>query len=245
MSPRWFLGNDVVDTGHRGGLGKAQDDRFLARVCSEEERDRVRSSPDPDRALWAHWAGKEAIFKSASKALGAPPIFHHSSFRVTFREKALRGFLESPLSADKGALLGEGSYQDLSFAISVEGVGSSIHAVSWLVREDSSTPAYQAVSKESPESTRGPKTGFENRFSAKEWACITHRASALARIEVRRAIGDALELSEQSLEVRCGPGLPGRRIPSVWFGKKEIPLDLSLSHHGRFLAWAFLVTADS
>lgn len=240
MSPRWHLGNDVVDTLHRGSFGKAGDERFLARVCSAFEQDRVRSSPDPDVALWVHWAGKEAIYKSASKALGAPPTFHHSSFHVVFPERGLRDLLASPAPDPSPLLLGEGAYQDLSFRISVERIGSSVHAVSWLDRAKGETPGFNSICLESRGETRGPVEGFEDRFSPGEWGCITHRASALTRLEARRAISATLGVPEEGLEIRCGPGMPGRRIPSVWLGGEEIPLDLSLSHHGRFLAWAFL-----
>ena len=37
------------------------------------------------------------------------------------------------------------------------------------------------------------------------------------------------------------PVNPGRRIPKVFLRGKEIPADLTLSHHGRLLAWAFLI----
>lgn len=240
MNPRWYLGNDVVDTGHRGGRGRAKDDRFLARVCSPSEHDRVRSSSDPDRALWIHWAGKEAIYKSTSKALGAPPVFHHSSFRVTFPKGVLESFLLGPSSQSPPTLMGTGTYEDLTFALSVEELGPSVHAVSWLNQGGAESPRFQAVAQESAQAPRGPKDPLEPHFSPGEWGCITHRASALTRIETRRAIARSLGVSEEVLEIRCGPGLPGRRIPSVWSRGEELPLDLTLSHHGRFLAWAFL-----
>jgi hypothetical protein len=49
-----------------------------------------------------------------------------------------------------------------------------------------------------------------------------------------------LGVPEGDLEIGCGPGQPGRRIPKVLLRGEEIPVDLSLSHHGRLLAWAFL-----
>jgi hypothetical protein len=240
MTGLWQLGNDVVDTLHLAGAGKARDARFLARVCSPEEQDAVRSCPDPDAALWVHWAGKEAIFKSASKVLGTPPVFRHPLFRVAFPEETFNALVRRG-SPDPGPpLLGTGEYLDLRFGLSVERRGDSVHAVSWISRGGDGAPEFFAGCRESTEGTRGTASGLQESFSALEWECVTHRGSALARVLARKALASARQIPEETLEIRCGPGPPGRRIPSVWMGGKELPVDITLSHHGRFLAWAFL-----
>lgn len=236
----WHLGNDVVDTSHRGSSGKGTDPRFLARVCVEEERDVVLSSSIPDMALWTHWAGKEAIFKSTCKALASQPPFHHPLFRVHFRPEALEALIHPGPQARVPGLVGAGSYEDLRFHISVERRGRAVHAVSWMGGTHIIQPQVHSGCVESPEDTRGRATGFRNRFSALEWECVTHRASALTRVMARRALATAHDVPEAAVEIRCGPGLPGRRIPSVWLHGRELPVDLTLSHHGRFLSWVFL-----
>jgi hypothetical protein len=236
----WHLGNDVVDLHHHGGADRARDGRFLARVCSPEEEGLVRASPNPDIALWVFWTGKEAIYKSTSKALGTPPVFHHTRFRVAFSEGDLLDFLVRSPDLRKIPLAGSGSYGDLSFRLLVERTDSSVHAVSWIHRPGRATPEYLSHCREWQDQTRGPATGLEEHFSAPEWKCVTHRASALTRILAKEGLAEALGVSADLLEIRCGPGAPGRRIPSVWLAGDELPVDLSLSHHGRFLAWAFL-----
>ena len=244
MSPRmtnpWHLGNDVVDLHHQGGVNKARDGRFLARVCSPDEERVIRASQDPDVALWVHWAGKEAVYKSASKALGSPPVFEHPLFRVAFPEPGLSDFLARRPARPGVSLAGSGTFGGLSFRLLVERGVSSVHAVSWIRYPDREGPAYRSHCQEWGEETRGPSVGLEPHFSAIEWTCVTHRASGLTRIMARKALAEALGVVESSLEIRCGPGSPGRRIPSVWLDGKELPVDLSLSHHGRFLAWTFL-----
>jgi len=240
MTAPWHLGNDAVDLHHHGGLDKARDARFLARVCSPEEEDVIRSSPDADTALWVHWAGKESIYKSVSKALGSPPVFHHPRFRVAFPEGALPDFLSPRPTPGELLLAGSGTYGDLHFQLLVKGTESFVHAISWMDRPGRGSPEVLAQCEKWPDGTRGPAQGLEEHFSAMEWACVTHRASGLTRILARKALAAALGISEDLLEIRCGPGSPGRRIPSVWREGEEVPVDLSLSHHGRFLAWAFL-----
>jgi len=242
MTPIWHLGNDVVDLGHHGGSGKARDQRFLARVCSVEEVQTIGSSRDSDTALWIHWAAKEAIYKSASKALGTPPIFHHPLFHVAFLKEALGEFLEGSLSTTQPTLAGTGHYKDIRFSLSVERSTSAVHAVSWIHEEGRGFPPYRSECQEMPTAVRGPASGLEEHFSATEWECVTHQASGLTRIRAREALAEEGGIPEEGLEIRCGPGAPGRRIPSVWIDGVEAPVDLTLSHHGRFLAFAFLKT---
>lgn len=240
MTGPWYLGNDVVDLNHHGGLNKAMDERFLARVCSPEEAAVVRSSLDPDVALWVLWAGKESIYKSTSKALGSPPVFHHPRFQVGFPETDLSNFLTSERDFGNLPLIGTGSYGDLSFRILVEKTESSVHAISWIRGLEREDPYHRAICRKSELGTRGPATGLEANFSDRELDCVTHRASALTRIQAREDLARTLGIPESSLEIGCGPGSPGRRVPEVRFNGEELPVDLSLSHHGRFLAWVFL-----
>jgi len=240
MSGPWNLGNDVVDLFCHGTSGKARDPRFLSRVFSEGEQGTILSSPDPDRALWLHWAGKEAIYKSASKALGTPPVFAHSLFQVTFSEKVLHEFLCADPGHPGGLLTGRGSYRDLSFHIQAKGSDSFVHAVSWTHHPEGGPPDFRWSCHRTSEETRGSSSELRGHFSEAEWGCVTHRASALARIMAREALAATLEVETERLQIRCGEGPPGRRIPSVWLDEAELPVDLTLSHHGPFLAWAFL-----
>lgn len=218
----------------------AADARFVARVCSPDEERALRASPDPNLALWVFWAGKEAIYKSASKALGGAPVFHHLLFRTAFSEGALEAFLSPLPGARRVPLAGSGSYGNLSFRLLVERAGAAVHAVSWIHRTGKGRPAFRSHLREWQEGTRGPATGLEEHFSDSEWECITHRASALTRILARKDLADVLGVAEDLLEIRCGPGPPGRRIPAVWLDGNRLAVDLSLSHHHRFLAWTFL-----
>jgi hypothetical protein len=209
-------------------------------VFTERERHDILSAPDPDRSLWIHWAGKEAIYKSVSKALGSPPVFVHSRFEVYFLPAdSERATTAGPRPQDE-LLCGTGRYEDLSFQIRAEDSASYVQAVSWSRQPDEATPDFQWDCHCAQEETRGVPTELRGAFSAEEWDCVTHRASALTRIRAREALAVRLGVEATDLQIRCREGLPGRRVPTVWLGNREIPVDLTLSHHGDFLAWAFL-----
>jgi len=216
--------------------GKADDPRFLGRVFSSEEREAIATSVAPEASLWLHWAGKEAIYKSATKTLGAPPVFQHDRFQVSFSG--------DPVSSPRGPTLlpGTGSYGALSFRILAHLQPDFVHAVAWekpLEAEgpEAETITWQALGRE--EDGVKPAGELRLRLSPKEWDCVSHRNSAFTRLGAKKALALALGV-EARLEIRCGPGSPGRRVPLVFLDGKEAPLDLTLSHDAHLMAWAFL-----
>ena len=72
-APELVVGNDVVDLSDPRWAHKEGDERFLARVFTPSERRAIEAAPDPARALWAHWAAKEAAFKVVSKRRAPRP----------------------------------------------------------------------------------------------------------------------------------------------------------------------------
>jgi phosphopantetheinyl transferase (holo-ACP synthase) len=71
------VGNDVVDLSDPAIARHHEDTRFVARVCSDDERARVTTA----RALWTLFAAKEAAYKALVK-LGESPGFGHRAIRV-------------------------------------------------------------------------------------------------------------------------------------------------------------------
>ena len=77
----WWIGNDVVDLAEPGVAGKERDRRFMDRVFTPEERERILEAAAPTIALWKTWAAKETAFKIASK-LREGLVFAHRAFEV-------------------------------------------------------------------------------------------------------------------------------------------------------------------
>ena len=76
-----MIGNDLVDLRAREASGKSGDARFVARVFTARETELIARSSNPDAALWALWAAKEAAYKVAKK-LRPDVIFAHSRYEV-------------------------------------------------------------------------------------------------------------------------------------------------------------------
>jgi phosphopantetheinyl transferase (holo-ACP synthase) len=241
------LGNDIVDLADLRHQGKATDQRFLHRVFTVDERETVRSSSQPDQTLWMLWAGKEAAFKTLSKSLGTPPVFNHRSFRVTLFEntpevpESSRSVPSESHLPTSECRLGEVLLEDMSFPLRIETAGSSLHALTWVSRPHGGTPEPVWGLAELGDEEEGWRARYEPHFSAQEWQCVSHRASALARLAARSALASSLDVPEEELEIGCDPGAPGRRIPRTLLRGKELEVDLTLSHHGRLLAWAFVL----
>lgn len=244
MTPRWNLGNDIVDLADPRHSGKADDQRFMERVFSRDEQEDIRSSETPDRALWVRWAAKEAAFKTVSKALGTPPTFIHSLFQVTLS----KGIESDPDIMDPDhppmTLFGKVRYERKLLPLRIEVVGPALHAVTWTPKSTGSVPPFSWRATEITGKDEAWREALMPEFSPREWHCVSHRASALARLAARSSLAVTMGVEEETLEIGCGGGQPGRRIPKVLLRGREIPVDLTLSHHGRLLAWAFLTPAD-
>jgi hypothetical protein len=239
MSSRWHLGNDIVDLTDPRHTGKALDGRFLDRVFSEVEQAQIRAAKYQDRALWALWAGKEAAFKTISKSLGKPPVFVHPTFEVTLFAP------DGPPDDPPVTRFGQVCYQSYLLPLRIEIVDTTLHAVTWMPKAGRDFPPFTWGSQETSPPDDAWKTTLAPHFSPREWECVSHRPSALARLAARRSMAESLGVEETELEIGCGLGKPGRRIPKVFLRGGEIPMDLTLSHHGRMLAWAYLVPAPA
>jgi phosphopantetheinyl transferase (holo-ACP synthase) len=104
------IGNDVVDLGDPAIEDHHRIERFVARVCADEERPRVRSKAD----LWSLFAAKEAAYK-ALVMLGRDPGFSHRAIVV---------------AADR-VLVRWGDYR---LALRLTGDDDHVHAVAWDAR---------------------------------------------------------------------------------------------------------------
>lgn len=293
-----LVGNDVVDLSDPRCRGRAQDERFVDRVCAAPEGQAVRSSRDPDLALWILWAGKEAAFKVVTKVLGRPPVFEHARFVVAVAEDGVG--LSDPRSrlgplpswgglvagrpdpdpgdanrssrlgarrsvgaesgsdatghgTDDAAAPGSGPTVGLAGSVTFEdhrvfvqfGLhGRALHAVAWSPQLVGSHVARRIETglRELPELPSDDPSVWRQRlaprFSEREWRAVHHPASAWVRIHARAAAGQRLGLPDTSLEIVCLEGQPGRAPPRLEVEGRPAPLDVSLSHHGRYVAWA-------
>ena len=232
-----IVGNDVVDLADPRVLGKASHARFLARIFTEEERAAVAAAPDPDLELWQSWAAKEAAYKVMSKLQGSPPTFAHRLFVVSWSNLGER-------DASPGLRSGSVQYESTLIDIEAAWDRQTVHAVGWVGDSRRSPQGPELNSRlarldEAGAAWSGPRTELERRLTARELEAVHSQASAAVRIGARAAIAAALAIDEQRLEIVCAPGKPGRRPPAVLVDGDAATVDVSLSHDGDWIAWAF------
>lgn len=244
-----IVGNDVVDLTDPRVLGKASNTRFLERIFAEEERAAVVGAADPDLELWQRWAAKETAYKAVSKLRGSPPTFAHRAFVVSWS-------YPTDHDSQPGARAGSVQFESTTVAIEAAWDRETVHVVGWVAdphssARDNPAPAGSRRGEEDRPTSRlarldeagaawsGPVAALEQRLTPRELEAVHSQASLAVRIGAREAIADALGVDERRLEIVCSPGEPGRRPPAVLVDGERDTVDVSLSHDGDWIAWAF------
>ena len=214
------VGNDVVDLKEPENIGKSRDDRFLGRVFTAGERERIASAPSPDTLLWSLWAAKEAAYKvvsSADPAVCSIPrryrvvLDGEDATRVTRKSVRLAGKVITP----RGELV-------LEVAVSADWV----HALA--------AGAEEALNR------------LCRRVKRLEGGKGAVDPSAFVRGALLREIARRLDCAVGDLSVVKNQD--GLGVPRVLFRGELLAAEVSLSHDGRFAAFAFdpatLIPAD-
>ena len=233
-----MLGNDVVDLLDVDARPETFHRRFDLRVFAAEERRAIAGDARPHALRWAHWGAKEAAYKLARQL---DPKFVFSPARLVAR-------FEPALAL--GAGLAHGSEVSPRTQVSFERRGRLELASGPPGR----VPAIALKSFETPESVH-----VVALVAGSDWGAVVMAAEPLsmhseamhsetmhsevdpspdASLAVRRL---ALREIARALGVEAGRLAIGRqgRIPTVEFDGRTAEFGLSLSHHGRFVAFAF------
>lgn len=250
----------MVDLRHPSCRERRPGDRFLRRVLAEEEHGWLEEGgPEEHRPLrlWSLWAAKEAAFKVVSKLGVPPPVFRHRGFVCSLEVDegrcrdvlCVRGLVRGPEVEDAYGPDGPPA------VVAVEGTsdGEHVHLVGWPQARDAGT--LEAPPLETGlEGSRERSTSLEDLrdlFSELEWEGIRTVAAAEARLRARDRLAGYLRRasgrpSPPRVEIVTSGERPGRTPPRIRVDGTDRPdLDLSLSHHGRFVAWALLVPLPS
>ena len=237
MYTRTWIGNDIVDLAEPGVVGKERDRRFMDRVFTPEERQRIFDAAAPTLALWRTWAAKETAFKIASK-LREGVIFAHRRFEVGPDRTG---------DSDGATGLTPGNwvsvwFEDLEVQVRWETALDYIHCIGRLARRGSDLAP---LGLEAP---RGPRRllagivsngqGLGGALTSAERASVHSTASERARLLAR--------------ELMARWDVQGAEIVRMWRAWKWSPpviaregeplagFDVSLSHDGRFVAAALV-----
>lgn len=246
MSP---VGNDVVDLAAPGNIGKSSDARFCGRVFTAEERDWIAGAALPDALLWAIWAAKEAAYKAVSRddpAVCSVPRrykINGDSSRFIFR-----GEVNYP--ADGVGHLkerDEGDCSPLSPApYSSPPTGRGILRENFINREFSlfiSTPRGELALRidATKERVHAVAAGSEVDIArlCRRVDCLdgAGEPSAFVRKNLLREIARSIGCSAGDLHIAKDQAGPG--APRVLLRHRLLTTEISLSHDGRFAAFAF------
>ena len=211
-----MIGNDVVDFAASEARAGAAHPRFDARVFVCSEREALLRSDAPTRLRWILWAAKEAAFKAVKRADPAT-VF------------SPRRFVVAPLGGAAARVV----FADRALDVTLDLRPGYVHAIASLAAlEVPHAPGalHAAIASPSPPSVR--------LVTAVE--AITRDGEASPELAGRRvrelavaSVARALDLAASGLAVvREG------RLPSLAYRGRVLDAALSLSHHGRFAAFA-------
>jgi phosphopantetheinyl transferase (holo-ACP synthase) len=218
-----MLGNDVVDLEDVDARPETFHQRFERRVFADEERRVIAEDEDPQACRWAHWGAKEAAYKLA-RQLDPSFVFSPARLVVHFEPRISREDRDAP------------------------GLDTSIDAVGQRERRGRLTlfagPRETATYVELRSFETGEFVHVVALPAGADWGAVSMAVDTLGEgaedpsLAVRRL---ALRTIAHELGVdfaRLSIGRRGR-IPTVELDGRTTELSLSLSHHGRFVAFAF------
>ncbi|MFZ5572539.1 MAG: 4'-phosphopantetheinyl transferase superfamily protein [Thermodesulfobacteriota bacterium] len=208
------MGNDIVDLSAPGAAGKCGDSRFVQRVFTPAEQDFIQGGHNPDQRLWALWACKETAYKIASKIdprISSAPRRYPVEFYSHNNLQDARALVTTPRGPVTAGVTLAG--QDCIHVVGADGTVFPDRLVHGANRIDLSRP----------------------------WdaGAIVAARSRSARAMATRAIAAHLHTSESRLRIVRHES--GRRLgpPKIFQDRIPVPLDISLSHDGRFAGYAF------
>lgn len=234
MRTRPWVGNDIVDLAEPGVAGKEHDRRFMDRVFTPAERERILSAAAPTVALWKTWAAKETAFKIASK-LRDGMVFSHRTFEVgpDAGEEGRRQGAPGSLSEWVGV-----RFEDLDIRVRWETARDYVHCVGQLVRGMDATAGADAARR--PRQLLAgilhDSQALGGVLTSAEQASVHSTASERARLLARRLMA---RWDLQGAEVVRLWRAWGWSPPVISHqGAPVAGFDVSLSHDGRFVAAA-------
>jgi len=212
-----LIGNDVVDLIEKENIAKHKDRRFIDRIFTLNEKTNIFNYSCPNTMLWALWAGKEAAYK-VEKKLSPEVHFVPRAYAV--------GLSEHPWGKSKLPIMGEcfaGKVKTPKRYIDIEILATSdfIHCLG-VVKTAKSSSVDWGIDNiyQNPRLTDDCALNIARKVAGEKLAA--HLNCDSKRIEIRR---------EQKVN-DLGP-------PLVYFDGKVAEIDISLSHDGRFVAYAF------
>ena len=229
------VGNDIVDLKEPDNCGKSGDDRFLCRVFTPEERDRIVGAACPDMLLWAFWAAKEAAYKAVSRDDPSICSTPRRYYVVMDDQVVDNTFSDVEDVTGRIALDGQDTGKAIDAAAGSEGrlAGRVITpkgvALLWIMMTDEYVHALAVAGN-------GDLAALVHHVDRIDVEKEAGGASAFVRRQLLLEIALRLNCPINDLVIRNEP--LDRGAPSVFLRGRPLAAEISLSHDGRFTAFA-------
>jgi len=225
------VGNDIVDLKDPANAQKSADLRFLKKILADTETERFCGWNNPDTALWSIWACKEAAYKVLKKQTG-DAAFVPRRWSVHLRRPSSAAGHENIRHSDvRSGDQNRGAFAAGEVMIPEKNSVPFILFSSLSYVHCVAADCFDVLNKaiwhvdELP-CGRDPEDTDSSKFVRK---CLIHALSDFLPEESRR-----IKI------VRTFPEGGELQPPAVYLNDVKSGIDISLSHDGRFVAFAFL-----
>ena len=204
--------------------GKANDTRFMRKILTTDEQQAVLNSDHPDGFLWAFWAAKETAYKAISKA--------HPD--VTSAPRRYPVILDSKKVTNP--LTGEVITPHGIVPIKITFHEDYVHCLGMAGRfQDLRNRDLDDIVFGSEEINPGEEP---DSYS------LSERESIMVRTVAKERIASCLVRNPDEIHIMRNKSSEKQGPPMVYFKGRKDNIDISLSHDGRFVAYAFMVPKD-
>ncbi len=204
-----LVGNDIVDLRDPWSQPDKVHARFDTRAFTPAERAGILASGSAHHLRWSLWAAKESAFKVARKL--------DSDVRFFPREFAVRML---------GNAKAEVSHRVGRFSVWLDGADEWVHAVALPMTDPAPSGVGTRIGRVEKEDEDPP-----DRADSPDRG---ERPGIRVREVARAAVGSVMNVPSAEIEIVAEQG-----IPTLCRRDERLPVDLSLSHHGRFVACAW------
>ncbi|MBT8489534.1 MAG: 4'-phosphopantetheinyl transferase superfamily protein [Deltaproteobacteria bacterium] len=200
--------------------GRSLDTRFIDRVFTLQEQEQIVNGGSPDVLVWSFWAGKETAYKILRKVHGnvtAAPRRYEVKMSTSGNDRddnksCISGVVRTPYDTVSIRIFTEANY---IHCIGVTGAEELMRSVIWGIH-------------------KGELSEGEGDIYLPETASVEIRK--LATKEIATYFQEDIE----NIAILRFKDSHGLGPPTVYIRGKEAILDISLSHDGQFLSYAFM-----
>ena len=211
------------------------DSRFLKKILTDEEIEIVNSARNADTVLWSFWACKEAAYKVIKKS-------HHEDSFLPRRWSVNIGLQSMKPPASSGTAsndqrinnMGQHNQPQTSYRKGQVIIPGRDEVYVRLF----SHPSYvHCVGADSLSTLDYLSWGIDILPLGEDGQ--NDNPSSFARQCLIRSLAGFLHLNSSDIKIRRIKKAAGLQPPGVYIGGKRAAIDVSLSHDGRFIAYAF------